>query len=382
MVFIAPAVHYSALATLPPELTSSKSHQSIKHTASIRFKMNRIFKKLLNNDIHNEHIQLPKTDVHLSETIEHNNDASISTVVKNPNNSNNDNRTLAEQESRRSMPSLSEPFERLPFTEPYFSISPKTEKFPFELSAYHKHCIHQQKYIDQKQYHHESSLTKQTKFSQQNPSISTSIKQHRSDLVNCRLQDSNEQQSQIECNNKQSNSTTTLPVSTSIENHIGLRYASRRNTITNSHSVRSSYAQQHLRRLHSKSKVRPIFNETKTSSITSQNKSLPLSSISSSIAHRIELLKQAMHSNQLEFHHPKSDKISSIELSSHALIDKIDKETQTNDNQLKSSEFYHIHHHHIHSSSFLSNEWRTYFSIIGTLSIIFLLLIELLTIIF
>ncbi|CAF0896572.1 unnamed protein product [Rotaria sordida] len=393
MVFTAPAIHYSALATLPPELTSSKSHQSIKHTASVRFKMSRIFKKLINNDIHNEHtirtnikehIELPKIDVHLSETIEHDNDPSISTVVKNPNNSNSDNQTLTEQESPRSMPSLIESFERLPFTEPYFSISPKNEKFPFELSAYHKHCIHQEKYIDQKQYHHESSSIKQTKFSQHNPSISTSVKEYRSNLANCRLQNSNKQQYQNQFNNKKSNSTTTLPISTSIENRIGLQYASRRNTITNSHSIRSSYAQQHtqhLRRLHSKSKIRPIFNETKTSSVTPQNKPLPLSSISSSIAHRIELLKQAMHNNQLEFHHPKVDKTSPIELLSHSLIDKINKETQTNDNQLKSSELYHIHHHHIHSSSFLSIEWRTYFSIIGTLSIIFLLLIELITII-
>ncbi|CAF0931985.1 unnamed protein product [Rotaria sp. Silwood1] len=394
MVFTAPTVHYSALATLPPELTSSKSHQSIKHTASVRFKMNRIFKKLLHNDIHNEHTirteikehnQLPKSDVHLSETIEYNNDAYISTAVKNPNNSNTDNRTLTEQESPRSMPSLIEPFERLPFTEPYFSISPKNEKFPFELSTYHKRCIHQEKYIDQKQYNCESSSIKQTKFLQRNPSISTSIKQARSDLINRQLQNSNEQQCQIEYNNKKSNSTTTLPVSTCIENRIGLQYASRRNTVTNSHNIRSSHAQQHtqhLRRLHSKSKIRPIINETKTLSITSQNKSLPLSSISSSIAHRIELLKKAMHNNQLEFHRPKSDKISPIELSYHPLIDKINKETQTDNNQFKSSEFYHVHHHHIHSSSFLSIEWRTYFSIIGTLSIIFLLLIELITIIF
>jgi len=176
-----------------------------------------------------------------------------------------------------------------------------------------------------------------------------------------------------------------LPVSASIENRIGLQYASQRNTIATSHGIRSSYVQQQtqrLRRLHSKSNVRPISSETKTSSLTSQKKSTPSSLISSSIAHRIELLKKAMHNHQLEVHHLKSEKSPSIESSSHPLIDIIHKQTQTNNNPLKSSEIHHIHHHHIHSSSFLSIEWRTYLSIIGTFSIIFLLLIELTTIIF
>jgi len=165
-----------------------------------------------------------------------------------------------------------------------------------------------------------------------------------------------------------------LPISASIENRIGLQYASIKNPIATNHGIRSSYPQQqtqHLRRLHSKSKVRPISNETK-----------PSSSISSSIAHRIELLKKAMHNHQLEVHHLKSEKSSPIKSSSssHSLIDSIHKQTQTKDNQLKSSEIHHIHHHHIHSSSFLSIEWRTYLSIIGIVFIIFLLLIELITI--
>jgi len=168
MGFIAPAVHYSALATLPPELTSSKSQHIITHTASIRVKLSEIFKKLLNNGIHNEQIQLPKTTVCLPETIEKEND--ISAVVSG-------NRT-----SPKSMPSLIEPLERLPFTEPYFSTAPKNEKIPFELSAYHKHCIHQQKYIDQKQYH---PPIKQLKTVQPN-----SIRENRSDSTNYQLKNS------------------------------------------------------------------------------------------------------------------------------------------------------------------------------------------------
>ncbi len=176
-----------------------------------------------------------------------------------------------------------------------------------------------------------------------------------------------------------------MPVSSSLENRIGLQYASRKDTVTNSHSIRSSYAQQQtqrLRRLHSKSKARPISSETKNSSGIQHKKSFSPSIISSSIAHRIELLKQAMHNNQLEFRHQRSEKTSPIESSFHPSIDTINKQTQTKDNQSKSSDIHHIHHHHIYSSSFLSIEWRTYLSIIGTLSIIFLLLIELTTIIF
>jgi len=153
----------------------------------------------------------------------------------------------------------------------------------------------------------------------------------------------------------------TLPISTAIENDIAFRYASQKNTITNSYAYRSSSA-QHLRRLNSKSKFRPISNETKTSSP------------SLSIAHRIELLKQSMHNNQLEYHQHKS------ELKTPSTIDSIHKQTQTNDNLSKSSEIHHIHHHHIHSSSYLSIQWRTYFSIIGTIVILFVFFIEFLTI--
>jgi hypothetical protein len=192
MGFTAPAVHYSALATLPPELTSSKTQQSIKHTASVPSKLSQIFKKLLNNEHAitteiKEQIQSPKTTVRLSETVEKGNDTSI--VVKNPNN-NSGNRTSIGQESPRSMPLLIEPLERLPFTESYFSIAPKNKKFPFELSAYHKHCIRQQKFIDQKQYQHDFSSIKQIKTAQLNSSLSSPIKENRSDLTNCRLQNS------------------------------------------------------------------------------------------------------------------------------------------------------------------------------------------------
>jgi hypothetical protein len=160
-----------------------------------------------------------------------------------------------------------------------------------------------------------------------------------------------------------------LPELSSIEDRIGLKYASQRNTLTTNHGIRSSYVHQqqtqHLRRLHSKSKIRPISNESKPS-------------ISSSIAHRIELLKQAMHNHQLEVHPSKSLPIKS----SSSIIDTIHKQTQTNNTQLKSSEIHHIHHHHIYSSSIFSIPWRTYLSILGTLTFVFLLLMQFITISF
>ncbi|CAF3588244.1 unnamed protein product [Adineta steineri] len=368
MVIIAPAVHYSALATLPPEQTLSKSQQSLKHTTNIRFKLSRIFNRFLNNDQTctteiDKHVQLPsKSDFWQSETIMKENDNNTSLHVKNPNNNNSDHRTA------------NEPFERLPFSEPYFSVSPKNDKLPhFELSAYHKHCIHQQKYIHQKQYHPGSTFIKQSKNSQLNSPISSSNKEYRSDLTSCGFQNLNEQY-QMKLNNKKSNSSTTLSASSSsIENHIGLPYASRK---TNGINIRSSCVSQRLRRLHSKSKIRPILN------ITQQKSSIQPSTISSSIAHRIELLKQAMHNNQLEFYQCKSEKTSPVESSTHPLIDPINKETQTYNNQLKSSEIHHVHHHHIHSSSFLSIEWRTYLTIFSIFTIILLLLIEIITISF
>ncbi|CAF3379828.1 unnamed protein product [Rotaria socialis] len=375
MALHTPAFHRATLTTIPLELTSSKSRQSIKHIGSVRCKMSRIFKKMLNSDTAirseiKEPLQLPKPNIHLSETTADNNDTNTSTLVENPENDKSSNNL--------------EPFERLPFTEPCFSLSSNDENVPVELSTYHKHCIHQEKHMDKNQYHHEALSAKQTTCSQLNSSKSVPIKEKCPDLVNYRLQNANKPTDQITVNNKRNNSTAALPVSSSVENRIGLQYASRKNTITNSQSLRSFYAPQYLRRLRSKPKIRQILNETKTSTLTSKNQSSPLSSVSSSIAHRIELLKQAMHNNQLEFHQSKLDKISPIDLSSHPLMHKLNKETQTNanDKHLNSPECHHIHHHHIHSSSLLPIEWRTHFSIIGTLSIIFLLLIELITVIF
>jgi hypothetical protein len=115
--------------------------------------------------------------------------------------------------------------------------------------------------------------------------------------------------------------------------------------------------------------------------ISSETKPTVLPPISSSIAHRIELLKQAMRNDKIEVHNCKTEKnVPSRPSTTHRIFDTINKQTQIGDNQLKSSEIHHIHHHHIHSSSILSVEWRTYLSIIGLLSIIFLLLIELTTI--
>ena len=79
MVFTAPAIHYSALTTMPPLLTPTKSHHSIKSSATVRLKLNQLFKKRLNNDINNQHIinndinntmKLPVSDSHKTKIIE------------------------------------------------------------------------------------------------------------------------------------------------------------------------------------------------------------------------------------------------------------------------------------------------------------------------
>ncbi|UJR28093.1 hypothetical protein I4U23_009348 [Adineta vaga] len=174
-------------------------------------------------------------------------------------------------------------------------------------------------------------------------------------------------------------STPISSASTSIEDCIGLQYACRKTSLTNSHILRSSHVQQqstHLRRLHSKSKVRSNSNFYKTFSNAPRKKSL-----TSSIAHRIELLKQAMENNELEVHQQKLVKNSTLKLSSSTSpINIINKQTQTNTSQSQLSEIHYIHHHHIHSSSMLSFEWRTYLSVIGTIILLILLFMQFITI--
>lgn len=141
-----------------------------------------------------------------------------------------------------------------------------------------------------------------------------------------------------------------------------MQYATQKNHFTTNHTYRSAHIPQqpqHLRRLQSKSKIRSnTNNETKTST-------------SSSIAHRIELLKQAMHNHQLEMHSSKS---------SSPPFESIHKQTQTTDTLLKSSEVHHIHYHHIYSSSLFNMPWRSYLSIIVTMTMIFVLLFQFITI--
>ncbi len=168
MGFTVPAVHYSALATQPPELATSKSQHSITTTANVRFKLSEIFKKLLNDDNHSKPTIPIGTDkqIQLPEITEKDNDTSI--VIKNPANNNSGHRTSIGQVSLRSPSSSIEPLERLPFTEPYFSSTPKSGQIPFELSAYHKNCIRQEKH---------------------NPDEFSSFnKENRSNLANYRLQ--------------------------------------------------------------------------------------------------------------------------------------------------------------------------------------------------
>ena len=301
MVFTAPAVHYSALATQPPDLKLSKSQQSIRYATNVQFQLSRILKRWLYND-HSTR-KVPGEHIHLSK-----NTPPVPRIEgeRNPNNNNSEHKTNTQQESINSLRSFIEPDERVPFTEPYTSMLLKDDKSSrTELSTYHKLCNSPEKDTEQTKCHSTSS---------------------------------------------------------SIENCIGFQYASRKNSLTNGLCTRSQQGTR-LRRLHSKPKIRSNSNP---------NKNLP---ISSSIAHRIELLKQAMHNHELEFHQSKSEKSSSDEFSSSpSVISKTNKQTQTN------SEVHHIHHHHIHSSSMLSIEWRTYLSLIVTVILVILLLMQFLTI--
>ena len=94
MGFTVPAVHYSALATLLPELTNSKSQHSIEHKANVRFKLNQIFKKLLSND---QQMIPTKTEerTQLSDSTDDEDRPAL--MVKNPSNKNSGNRTFTEQ---------------------------------------------------------------------------------------------------------------------------------------------------------------------------------------------------------------------------------------------------------------------------------------------
>jgi hypothetical protein len=178
MVFVAPAVHYSALTTVLAEPSTWKSQATIPHTASVRHKLNQMFKRLLHSDDLHERATFSKREqpTPFSTTKSHSDrktdEARMDDLTSMGKKVISDHQhTSVEEVSTTSVSALMGPLERLPFTEPYFSVTSNNENHPFDLSAYHKHCIHQENFIARKQYHPQTS----------------SAHEHSSTLTSCRL---------------------------------------------------------------------------------------------------------------------------------------------------------------------------------------------------
>ena len=172
MVFTAPAVHYSALATTPPKVDASNSQPLIK--------WNQIIKRFFRSDDR----QLSETTAGSSEMKHWSNETDLS-IVK-PCSTHADQTTLSdrvETEAPKIPSTLVGPTERLPFSGPYLSSAPNNERESSKLSSYHRHCTRQEKFVHQKQY------PSTTNYS--DPSDSpTAGKESSSNFVSYRLQNS------------------------------------------------------------------------------------------------------------------------------------------------------------------------------------------------
>ena len=161
---------------------------------------------------------------------------------------------------------------------------------------------------------------------------------------------------------------------------IGLRRNSLSSRLGNPWSCTGSQSSR-LRRLQSKSKVRPVSSSDNKTLVSTKSathaahkrSSVCPSSISSSIAHRIELLKQAMQHGHETHLDEKAAPLTPA-------TDTINRETQTSENLSKYSEMHYILHHHLHSASILSLQWRSLLSMLVALGLIFLFVLEILTI--
>ena len=179
MAFVAPAVHYSALTTVLAEPSTWKSLATTSHTTNVRHKLSQVFKRLLHSDDLHERATFSKREqstpfptatTHVDRKADGENvDDLTSTgkkVISDP------QHTSVEKVSTASAcAALMGPLERLPFTEPYITETSNNENHPLDLSAYHKHCIHQESFIARKQYHSQAS----------------SAHEHSSTLTMCRL---------------------------------------------------------------------------------------------------------------------------------------------------------------------------------------------------
>ena len=150
MVFTAPAVHYSALATIPPR-TSAPSSQPL-------IKWNQIIKRFFRSDDHPKPIIDDDRPLLKAKTSSprhpHFNDETDFSIIKQNFAHADAQATVDHLETK--LPNVSsspiEPRERLPFSGPHLSPSSNNEQESTKLSAYHRHCTRQEKFIRQKQY--------------------------------------------------------------------------------------------------------------------------------------------------------------------------------------------------------------------------------------
>lgn len=126
-----------------------------------------------------------------------------------------------------------------------------------------------------------------------------------------------------------------------------------------------------LRRLQNKSKVRPVTtfnkdNKFQNSSVSSSVTSPKRSSISSSIARRIEMLKEAAQYTQKDSIKPSKEDMKNIK----SICKMNHQSTQTCEQRLNSTVFHSIHYHYLHHLPCLS--------MIGTISLMLFFIIEIL----
>lgn len=166
MVFTAPAVHYSALATTPPKFDASNGQPLIK--------WNQIIKRFFRSDDR----QLIETTAGSSVVKHWSNQTDLS--IAKPYSTQADR---VETEASKVSSTLIEPSERLPFSGPPLSPSTNNERESPKLSAYHRHCTRQENFIHQKHYSSTGNYS--------DPSDSpASGKESFSNLVSYRLQNS------------------------------------------------------------------------------------------------------------------------------------------------------------------------------------------------
>ena len=190
MGFVAPAVHYAALATNPPDSDLMGNHRLTKHSNRFRASFSRLIRSFVHRPVESRSTNTDLSSKSLRNDMNLSGFVTLSNYDGSRVSSNETNHVSDTENSSRSiLPSFTERSEKLPFSDLCCSSQLKNEKHPCNRFAYQKHCLRQEKFINQKHYRPRSTFSPSL-FEQSTSNILLNLQRSSVSFISCLQTDS------------------------------------------------------------------------------------------------------------------------------------------------------------------------------------------------